>query len=323
MIMSSTESSTTQFEVRAEPLVRYVEVWIPNNDATKLRLVSAQSVDHKVRHDLLVQVAELASGEGLAGKAWQQKSVAVVQQLDGDQLAAVNARSEADLAAVVAVPVFCQQEIRGVVLLGLGAGFGAAEVWDRDERDELAVSAAHYSGLESFEFISRYTRFPNGAGVPGRVWQTGLPDLLQNLGHSDSFIRSFGNDEAQISAAIGLPIGHTRGFPASVLLLLSSSVTPLSSLIELWDCEPLQTQANEAPAVRLVSLSNVGETGVRFDSEVRPEAWRSALLQLTAVAGQPILVTADNAKLPAGASFSLLIPVFRSDVLRSVLNLMF
>lgn len=322
MIMSSTESSTTQFEVQKDTLVRYVEVWIPTDEGNSLRLVSAQSTVAKGSQRITIQDCTVAMGEGVAGTAWEQRSAAIVSRHDAGQLDRINSRSESDLAAVLAIPVFFQQEIRGVVVIGLGDGFGAVEVWNRDDRDELAVSASHYAGLKSFEFISRYTRFPKGAGVPGRVWQSGLPYLLQNLGHSDTFIRSFGNDEADISAAIGLPIGHVRGFPDSVLLLLSSSATPLASLAELWECESLPVDESESPSTRILSATNAGGD-VQFDAGVTPQAWQSALLKMTVAAGQPILVTTAEAELPAGARFVLSIPLFRNDTLRSVLNLMF
>lgn len=325
--MSATETLATQFEPQKQTLIRHVEVWTPNDGATKLRLVSAQTTDSKVRRQPAGHVAEVAMGEGLAGCAWEQKSVSIANRQQIGELDLTSTAHEVDLAASLAIPVFCRQEIRGVVVLGLSEAFGGAEVWDRDDRDELAVSASHYSGLKSFAFISRYTRFPKGAGVQGRVWQSGLPDLLQNLGHGDSFIPSFGNDLAEISTAICLPIGQSRGFPASVLLLLSSPLAPLASLVELWNCEPLSIDTDEAgqvaPQTRLLSASTAGGEMKRFDAETSPQDWQSELLKLTTAAGQPILRTTAETELPLGAAFNLSIPLFRNGVLRSVLNLMF
>ena len=323
MIMSPSETISTLFDSPKETLVRYVEVWTPNEDATRLTLVATQVTGPITRKKPKHKVVSVAKGAGLAGTAWQQKAVSIVHRDDVGQLDRINVRSDHDLTAVLAIPVFFQQEIRGVVVIGLGDGFGAAEIWTRDDRDELAVSASHYAGLESFEFITRYTRFPKGAGVPGRVWQSGLPYLLQKLGHSDSFIRSFGNDEAEIGAAIGLPIGHERGFPASVLLLLSSTATPIASLTELWECEQSAVVDAGMPVARLIGVTRIAGGSVSVGSGSSPEAWQFELLQKTESAGQPLLVTAEEAELPTGAKFNLSIPLFKNDVLRNVLNLMF
>lgn len=321
MIMPSKVPIEANFAVGVETLISYVEVWLPNDEASHLRLVAAQLVGASRARKSKNQISAVAKGEGLAGRAWEQKSATLLQENPSDVLNKLSERCGTKLAAVMAIPVFCQQEIRGVVIIGLGDGFGAAEIWTRDDRDELAVTMSHYAGLPSFEFISRYTRFPKGAGVPGHVWKTARPQLLRNLGQSDCFIRSFGNDPAEISAAIGIPIGNNGGFPAAVLLLLSARATPLAASTEMWDCET--TTVDDVQRVTLTAITGVGAGHRDFDEASLPAEWEQTMLDRVSKTGGPMLIDSDESNLPGGATISLMIPIFKNSGLTSVLNFLF
>lgn len=321
--MPSLETVATEVPFTTTTLVRYVEVWLPNADGTRLRLAHAQFCGAKWVEDSKTRVTAVAIGQGLAGKAWEHKSGTIKRQDSSGQLSELSTRCGEDLDAALAIPVFCKREIRGVAILGFGTAPGAAEIWARDDRDELAVSAAHYSGLPSFEFISRYTRFPKGAGLPGGIWQKDAPILLNNPARSDSFIRSFGNDPADIGAAVGIPIGHEGGFPASVLLLLSATTAPLAATTEIWTCEQIATD-DESPAVQLVTVTSEATGTVTFDTQTRPESWQSSVLRETQALGGPVIVSANDAELPTEAKFNVAIPFFNNrGLLKSVLNLMY
>lgn len=320
VIMPSPDTLSEVFATGTDTLVRYVEVWLPNEDATRLNLQSSQLVGPE-RTRPSHNVTSVASGEGLAGGAWEQKSATILQEHPSELLKTISDQCGAKITAVMAIPVFCQQAIKGVVVLGFGDGDGAAEIWTRDDRDELAVSVSYYAGLPSFEFISRYTRFPKGAGVPGQVWKTAEPHLLQNLGQSDSFIRSFGNDPAEISAVVGIPTGNVGGFPASVVLLLSAKATPLANMTELWNCE---TNTGDSGS-ELVVTRTIGVRGEPqdFTAEDTHESWRKSVLRIVDDSKVPALLTSDDVELPAGATCILTLPVFRQAEITGVLNLLF
>ncbi|MEZ6128637.1 MAG: hypothetical protein R3C59_08130 [Planctomycetaceae bacterium] len=269
-----------------DTLIRYVEIWVPDQGASRLnraacRVVGGPQLAESERRNC-GGARSVAAGEGLAGRAWHQKSATILQEDPSELLDRISLECGASLAAVVAIPIFRQHEICGVVVLGLGAGFGGAEIWNRDDRDELAVSVAYYSGLPSFEFITRYTRFPKGAGIPGQVWESGVPRLLRNVNGSDGFMRSFGNDPAGISEVIGLPIGSSHGFADSVLLLLSSQQTPLAGHMELLND----------------SLSNTD--------------WQKSLTQHVASGQAPVLCCNSEVSLPHGAEFAVALPMYRN-----------
>lgn len=322
MIMSSTETTGSPFEVATDCLVRYVELWVPHEQRDVLVLKSAMrcaSVDTSSAP--VVSTAsgkEVGLGEGIAGAAWKQKSATILQEEPSDVLRKISEDSGVELASVLAIPVFQQQQVMGVAVFGLGPGHGAVEVWSRDERDELAVTAGHYAGLPSFEFITRYTRFPKGAGVPGKVWQTGAAKLAQNLESSASFIRSFGKDPAVICTAIGLPVASANGFPSSVLLLLAAENVPLAPHLELWECAP-QKASNAEAGPDTLSITNVESVdGI----ECGTDGWRQTVLEHLAATGQPLVIESGEG-FPSGAGFVVSLPVYRGSDISGVLNFMF
>ncbi|MCR9198906.1 MAG: hypothetical protein NXI04_09700 [Planctomycetaceae bacterium] len=315
--MSSTESSAETFQPTVGSLVQYVELWLLSEDESSLECRASASVGAGVRG---ADGRSVSSGEGLAGAAWKQKTATILQETPSDLMASLNAAAAApagDLSAFVAIPLFCQQEMRGVVVLGLSDAFGAIEVWSRDDRDELAVTSGHYQGLPSFEFITRYTRFPKGAGLPGMVWKLGVAQLAQNLDTSSGFIRSFGKDPAVITSALGLPVASQRGFPASVLLLLSAQDIPLAGLTELWSCSSTRDDEGSMTA----AVDSVDTVGGSMTTTLA--GWQREILSRVNSHGQPLLLGADSLSLPAGATFSLSLPIYRQNELCNVLNMMF
>jgi hypothetical protein len=137
---------------------------------------------------------------------------------------------------------FRDYQLINVVVFGLSAGNGGLEIWSRDDRDELTISGAYYKGLDSFEYISQFVRFPKGAGLPGNSWKNNRPGFLSNPNINPNFIRSFDRDPANIIECVGLPIGREYGFPASVLLFLSDETTPFAKSINVWRCETSDDQ---------------------------------------------------------------------------------
>ncbi len=298
-----------------ELLIGFVELWMPNEDSTQLVRVATRST--AANHEVCSSTEPIhqGPGEGIAGAAWKQKAAIVLQEKPSELLSQLGAPSDVELAAIVALPAFRKNEIRGVLVFGLTSSFGAAEVWSRDDRDELGVAAGHYSGLPSFEFITRYTRFPKGAGVPGAVWSSGRPKIAQDLARNSSFIRSFGNDPAQVSAAIGLPVASASGFPACVLLLLQAVDCPISRRTELIDFEVVP--ATDSMAERVVATSST-VLGQQDQEPCLP--WQQVLVAEAYAGNAPVFL---DAQAESDAGFHIGWPVFCGDQLVSILGLTF
>ncbi len=214
-------------------LVQYVEVWHLAEDGKSMVLHNQT----RLRGDVVDSSStprSVKSGEGLAGMAWNQRRAIILQEAPSDLLERIGAQNGLDLKALIAYPIMKGHDVQSVVVFGLSDGAGAVEVWSRDDRDELSISASYYSGLKSVEFMSRYVRFPKGAGLPGTVWKTGQPKLAVDLTHNANFMRSFTTDEAVLDTGLGLPVGSAAGHSDSILLLLSSYGKPFASAFEIW-----------------------------------------------------------------------------------------
>ena len=316
VIMSVLEADSGPTECQTT-LVRYFEIWTPAEDGESLELKAARLADGTDRiADIPVQ--QVTEGEGLAGRAWHQQSATILQEAPSELLDAISRESGVQLMAVVAVPLFGNTGIRGVIVLGLGPGAGSVEVWSRDDRDELSVSSGYYSELPAFEYISRYVRFPKGGGLPGNVWKTGRPSLVQNLPQQALFVRALDKDPERLQAGLGLPISSALGFASSVLLLLSGESTPLFAEMELWHCENVPAEHEDvAPSIRLTSTTR-GSSSSTDD----PLPWQQSLAANVAALQTPLLA-ADDSSLPEEFSMALCVPVFQGSEIVGIASLIF
>lgn len=239
------KGSTTITAAKAiHPLVQYAEVWVMDDDAQSLLLQGRGRIRGNA-DETVPSVVRLKNGEGPAGMSWHQRRAIILQEAPSELLTRLGLKNGVELSALVAFPVLQAQQVRAVVVLGIGNGPGAFEVWNRDDRDELSVSAGYYSGLKKFEFISRFVRFPKGAGLPGSVWKSGDVGIASDLPQNDRFMRSFAADDTELNTGLGLPVGSFGGHSESVLVLLSSHSKPIANVFEIW--KPESTDSGAAP----------------------------------------------------------------------------
>lgn len=328
--MHSTQATHDQVPISSSAtLILYVEVWTLSPDEKQLVLSNACRLGDS-KEFITPEVTSVARGEGLAGRAWSQNSASIVQEAPSELIEHYCQRSGEELIALIAIPIFHQTAMSGVVVLGLGNGYGAAELWTRDDRDELSVSMSYYAGLTSLEFIHQYVRFPKGGGFPGKIWKSGLPRVADNLDSNADVVSTFDHDAAKITAAVGLPLGSSGGFASCVLLLLSARQTPLANTIELWECETRKEQvSDDAEPVTSVAIVNTNTMFLSTAENAKsalPEAtsdWRTTVCDLIAENQTPQLHSVDRSELPEGITFALSIPVYRVQKLVGILNFMF
>lgn len=266
-MMGSTTISTAK---AVHPLIQYVEVWIMDEDGQSLQLQGHGRIRGSAEESFS-SVVRLRNGEGPAGMAWHQRRAIILQEAPSELLKRMGTKNGVELSAMIAFPVLHGQQVRGVVVLGIGVGPGAFEVWNRDDRDELSVSAGYYSGLKKFEFISRFVRFPKGAGLPGSVWKSGDAGIATDLPRNDRFMRSFAADDAELHTGLGLPVGTFGGHSESVLVLLSSHAKPIANVFEIWKPEATRSGAASEPCLRMSQSDYSALTaGVPAESSVAP-----------------------------------------------------
>ncbi|MET0283363.1 MAG: hypothetical protein ABW352_02795 [Polyangiales bacterium] len=280
-----------------KPFLQAVEVWIP--DGERLRRQSGAYVEHAS------EVGTYARGEALPGTVWAEQrpiiehaSAAFPMLRDGNVVAVVALRCDAD------------------------AG-GCIELWQPNDLRELALSAGYYGQLRPFEELSRLLRFQRGRGLPGIVWERGLPHVMPDLKAAGAFIRAAAARTAGVDAGLGVPL-FRDGELAQVLLLLSAHATPLARAFELWRVEP-------GPTLRLSEFYYASELGLGETPGTRPAqppgeglALRVLATMLPVASQAPHTLTPSRGAAPSRLSFTLGLglPVHDGTELRAVVTLL-
>jgi len=218
--------------------IRAVEVWTPSSDGTLLE--SAGGLYGAASHFAMVSRAMcFGRGEGLPGRAWDEGRPLVLRQFEGSYFLRTVAARAAGIVCAVALPVFVQDQLRGVVVFFCGddsLGRGAIELWRNDPRvtgDMTLVDGCYGSAAQDFEALSRDTYLPRGSGLPGLAWQRGAAVLVDDLGDTRRFLRAEASAAAGIERGLALPCS-TPGNEAYVMTFLSAAEAPVALRIESW-----------------------------------------------------------------------------------------
>lgn len=217
--------------------VKVIEVWVPDRDRTMLELGAGLYGSH----DAFRKVSELKRffyNEGLPGRAWASGKPVVLTQFDDSYFRRVDAARQVGLTAGIALPVFSGSFLMGVVVFLCGdedAHAGAIEVWGRDaeKTSEMILIDGYFGSLEKFEWISRHVNMGRGRGLPGGVWDTRMPLLMDDIGHSDNFVRASNAERAGIDTGLGIPclLGSNEVYAVT---FLSARDTPIARRFEIW-----------------------------------------------------------------------------------------
>lgn len=243
---------------RQNTFIRVTEVWTP--DATGvLRLSSGV---YGALHDFAAVSGQesFAMGEGLPGKAWQERRPVVLKGFAGSYFKRTEAAHAAGLTAAVALPVFAGEALKGVVVFLFGDDddhVGAVEVWSAPSPlGVLSLEDGYFGAARHFEWISRHTQFPSGQGLPGGALKTGGAVLFRDLGAGYRFIRAESAADAGLTTGLGLPAPSTA--PDSyVVTLLSARGTPIARRFEIWSAAP------DGALTFLDGIDAAGETAFR------------------------------------------------------------
>jgi hypothetical protein len=217
--------------------VKVIEVWVPDRERTLLELGAGLYGAYQEFR----QVSELKRffyNEGLPGRAWAAGKPVVLTQFDDSYFRRIDAARQVGLTAGIALPVFAGSFLLGVVVFLCGdeeEHAGAIEVWGRDaeKTSEMTLLDGYFGTLERFEWISRHVNMARGHGLPGAVWDTRLPMLIDDLGHSDAFLRSTNAEQAGIDTGLGIPC--LRGAnEVYAVTFLSARNTPIARRFEIW-----------------------------------------------------------------------------------------
>ena len=221
----------------AQSLVRAIEVWKPNSGNTSLTVSSGIYGDlaefKAARIGYQVKV-----GEGIPGRVLQNRSAMVVPNLFDETTIRSEAEQQAELTSGVGLPCVVGGKVVAVVVFLCAEAFDAEiafEVWSRNNRRELGLTGSHFANLERFGRISQFIKFPLGAGLPGQVWESRFPKIIEGLETSPDFMRATGGREDGLSVGVGLPVMRGEHDLDSTFVILSSKRTPVAKVFEIWE----------------------------------------------------------------------------------------
>jgi hypothetical protein len=198
-----------------------IEVWEPNEHR---QLTHLDGYYGRLRaFEEISRAMVFVRGQGLPGLTWERRSPQIIDDVATSiSFLRAQAARECDVHSGLGIPVF-RGGIISHVMLFLSAQSTplarAFEVWVPDDDDRLQLRQSFYApGLEEFGSASRSTVFEAGVGLPGRVFDTGLPHVV-DCARADLFARHRVAREAGLEVALGLPIHDGFGVRAVVLMI--------------------------------------------------------------------------------------------------------
>lgn len=217
--------------------IKASEVWSPNANTMELEFANGD-YGEMLEFKSVSERTVFKFDEGLPGKAWSQARPIILNKLDGSYFKRQAAAEAAGITSAIALPIFAGQYLQAVLVLLCGddeAVAGAIELWHCDNKNSFDMNLldGYFGQLDHFEFLSRHTAFRKGIGLPGLVWESGMPKIMPDLGLSHRFIRSKGATEAGITTGLGIPFFYDRD-QSYVMTFLSALGTPIAPQMELW-----------------------------------------------------------------------------------------
>jgi hypothetical protein len=212
--------------------VQAVEVWVPDGNLLQRK---SWAYGHLASFAEASADLTLQKGQGLPGVAYRSMRPEVWHEL-GPRFVRAQSAQLSGLDAAVALPWFRGNTIAAVVVFFCGSRAetgGCIEVWEPNEQQLLVHMDGYYGSLTAFEDVSRVMRFPLGQGLPGAVWEHGLPHIVEDLRSSTSFMRAAAARECGVQSGLGIPL-FCGGRVDHVVTFLSAESTPLARAFEVW-----------------------------------------------------------------------------------------
>jgi hypothetical protein len=196
------------------------------------------------------------------------------------------------------------------------------EIWTptgRVKEPVLELSASYYGDLESFKLASTNVTFAPGVGLPGRVWASKRPILIEDLSDQTRFVRAAAAVAAGLSVGLGIPLLDGDSVRAVVTLLCTGGV------IEIWSPNADGT----ALTLRAGSYSNAAafgavSQGMSFASgEGLPgKVWATRAPLIFKDLATSATFSRKEAAHAAGLTVGLGIPIFHGDTVVDVVLLL-
>lgn len=217
--------------------IRVCEIWVPSRDRTVLEFQGG--LYGPLKH-FRAASERMCFGydEGLPGKAWLARHPIILKDLQHSYFKRAQSAGDAGLTCAVAIPVFAGDYLLAVVVLFCGDDedhVGAIELWHNDpaRSHDMSLVDGYYGIADSFEYLSHHTQFRPGFGLPGLVWNSGMPEVMADLCNAEQFLRKDDARKVGLTKGLGLPSLYAPG-QNYVLTFLSALGTPIARRFEVW-----------------------------------------------------------------------------------------
>lgn len=217
--------------------IKATEIWEFNSDKTELVLSKGIYGNFK-EFEKLSNSISFRFNEGLPGKAWASKRPIVLTKFENSFFQRTELANKINITAAIAMPIFAGEYLQSVVVFLCGDSedhSGAIELWHANpgRAKEMALVDGYYGTMEDFEWISKNVKIMKSQGLPGGVWDSGMPKMMYDLGKSATFLRASKAAKAGITTSLGIPawINEEDGY---VMTFLSGKNTPIARRFEIW-----------------------------------------------------------------------------------------
>jgi len=301
--------------------IKVTEIWIPDKERTQLEFGSGL-YGALTEFKAASEQQRFAYNEGLPGKAWAQGHPIMLTEFEHSYFKRTAAAKKAGLTCGIAIPVFSGDFLLAVVMFLCGDDeehAGAIEVWSNNAGDTLRVVDGYYGTLHHFEQLSRQINMPKGQGIPGMVWQSGMPVLIEDIGQPDVFARGIEAQRAGISTCLGIPISDNTE-QTYIMTFLSAKATPIAKRIQIWipDQQGKQLICRQGYSKNSNELAQLFETiSVNKGEGALGRVWLTGMPVITGGHESDYNPELDN------LSTMLAIPVITSGRLKAIVTFLF
>ena len=220
-----------------QTFIKAIEMWEPNREKTQLTLSNGIYGEFKefASHS---ENMHFTYDEGLPGQAWSQQHPIILTDLENSSFKRTQMANKIGITTAIAMPIFAGEYLHAVIVFLCGDSdehAGAIELWAKevDKHVEMGLVDGYYGTMEDFAWISKNIKIMRGHGLPGTTWKERMPFIINDLGTSDTFLRSRKAEKEGITTALGLPawMNEEDGY---VMTFLSAKNTPIAHRFEIW-----------------------------------------------------------------------------------------
>lgn len=295
--------------------IKATEIWVPNEEKTELLLQDGLYGENTELEEYSKNLS-FKYNDGLPGKAWASKQPIILTDLGESFFKRTELVASMGLTCAIAMPIFTGEYLKAVVVFLCGDSedhAGAIEVWkaDEDRINEMELVNGYFGTMEDFAWISKSIKIMKGQGLPGIVWKTKEP-IIMNLSESATFMRTKKAIKEGITTALGIPawINEEDGY---VMTFLSARGTPIARRFEIWtpnsETRTLSFKEGYSDDKDLISLYE--EVKLSKDDSILGKTWKR---------GMPILEKSTQMEFaPSGSNNILSIPVIEYGICKAVI----